>query len=576
MPKSVSYTINAKDKTKQALNSAKGGLNDFKGSLGAMKGVLGAAFSVIAIKKAADTIGQLTDTYGVQQGAELKLAAAAKNNPVINGEAVKRLKAHAAALQGTSIYGDEQMIEMEAWLTAQGRTEEQIKSIMSASVDLASSGIMPLDAAMKNLSKTYAGSAGRLAESVPALKELTKEQLASGEAVKMVAEQYKGMGAAVAGGVAGTKQQLANLKGDIQESLGEIFTGITGDANKKLLPVFNKINEWLQGNKNKIINVFRNIPQVAQATFALIKNVLSQVLSVEFFVKYGGILWRAFLEIGKTSIGVMFEFLKAIGSVFWEPLKYGFQFIIADFKVLFANLINFFVDKINYFFGLYNKLADSKAGKFLGAESAELLERRDTGAIAYPENKIKENIAASFGNAFDKLKESGGEIADTIKESFVESAELGGELFSDEFDVFTSDLQEIVNTPLQVETPDPVGIVAAAGGTGASTAGSAAAPGADGGLLKALSGLAGGAGGVTSMLVDMGGQIAGVNALMNWQSTILSGFLDVIAAPLNEILSPIVGILIILGKTLGAFILPLSQNLWAHAKNGCRSFSFFL
>jgi hypothetical protein len=167
MPKSVSYTINAKDKTKQALNSAKGGLNDFKGSLGAMKGVLGAAFSVIAIKKAADTIGQLTDTYGVQQGAELKLAAAAKNNPVINGEAVKRLKAHAAALQGTSIYGDEQMIEMEAWLTAQGRTEEQIKSIMSASVDLASSGIMPLDAAMKNLSKTYAGSAGRLAESVP-------------------------------------------------------------------------------------------------------------------------------------------------------------------------------------------------------------------------------------------------------------------------------------------------------------------------------------------------------------------------------------------------------------------------
>ena len=51
---------------------------------------------------------------------------------------------------------------------------------------------MTLESAVKNLAKTFGGLTGELGESIPKLKELTTEQLKSGEAVKFVLENYKG------------------------------------------------------------------------------------------------------------------------------------------------------------------------------------------------------------------------------------------------------------------------------------------------------------------------------------------------------------------------------------------------
>ena len=68
---------------------------------------------------------------------------------------------------------------------AMGLTEKQIEDVLKASTDLAASGVMPLDQAVKSLSFSYSGNVEELKRLNPELTKLTKEQLAQGEAVRM-------------------------------------------------------------------------------------------------------------------------------------------------------------------------------------------------------------------------------------------------------------------------------------------------------------------------------------------------------------------------------------------------------
>lgn len=182
------------------------GLSTLKDTAGLLKGIY----------------DDLTESYRVQAQAETQLEAAAKNNPYLLSESVTKLKNYASEIQSISTYGDEQLIPFMAQLASAGRTEAEIMEIMSASVDLAASGSMSLDSAVKNLNKTYSGLSGELGETNPQIKALTAEQLKSGQAVKIIASQYKGMASEVAKAT-GTSQQLKNAMGDLKEELGAPF-----------------------------------------------------------------------------------------------------------------------------------------------------------------------------------------------------------------------------------------------------------------------------------------------------------------------------------------------------------------
>lgn len=126
-----------------------------------------------------------------------------------------------------------------AQLAAAGRTQEEIQNVMSAALDLSASGTMSLESAVKNLNKTYAGMSGELGESIPAIKNLTKEQLKSGEAVALIAEQYKGMAETTALAT-GSSEQLANAWGDLKEEIGASF-------EKNMAPMRRFFTELISG-----------------------------------------------------------------------------------------------------------------------------------------------------------------------------------------------------------------------------------------------------------------------------------------------------------------------------------------
>ena len=207
-------------------------------------------FVTSGIKNAVSAISECSDAYEKQANAETLLRTAVKNNPYLNEQSVLQLKEYASHLQSISTVGDEELLPFMAQLAAAGRTQTEIQDIMNAALDVSASGAMSFESAVKNLNKTFSGLSGELGESVPQIKQLTKEQLKNGEAVKILAEQYSGMAKSTAGSTGGWKQ-FKNTLGDLQEMIGEKFSQNKNAAGQVLNSFFSKVIEKLQAAKKE-------------------------------------------------------------------------------------------------------------------------------------------------------------------------------------------------------------------------------------------------------------------------------------------------------------------------------------
>lgn len=252
----VTIKLNADSKqAEQGINKVTSKLNSFKKTLegfgksgGPMQGManltlavggIGKAFSVVtqAVGKTVAALNECGEAWKVQQNAERSLEVAARNNPFLNGQSVKGLKEFASQLQSVSNFGDEELLPMMSQLAAAGRTQSEIMDIMSAAVDVAASGTMSLESAVKGLNQTYSGAAGSMGKTLPALKNLTTEQLKNGEAVKMVAQAYKGQAEATADAA----KQMKNAWGDVKEVIGAGWTDLLAPAQKALAGFFSSM-----------------------------------------------------------------------------------------------------------------------------------------------------------------------------------------------------------------------------------------------------------------------------------------------------------------------------------------------
>lgn len=199
-----------------------------------------------------------------QVQAETRLLTALKGREDIQ----HRLMAQAAELQSRSTFGDEEVIAQQAYLASLGMTERQINDVIEASAQLSTATGMTLESAVKNLAKTYGGLTGELGESIPALKNLTAEQLKSGEAVRFILENYKGYAEAAAQSGAGSMRQLKNQLGDLAEKLGMI-----------LMPTLQKIVGWI----SNLATWFQNLSPTTQkiiVVFASLAAAIGPVLTV--------------------------------------------------------------------------------------------------------------------------------------------------------------------------------------------------------------------------------------------------------------------------------------------------------
>ena len=235
-----------------------------------------------------------------QVQAETRLLTALKGREDIQ----RRLMAQAAELQSRSTFGDEEVIAQQAYLASLGMTERQINDVIEASAQLSTATGMTLESAVKNLAKTYGGLTGELGESIPALKNLTAEQLKSGEAVKYILENYQGYAEAAAQSGAGSMRQLKNQLGDLAEQLGII-----------LMPALQKIVGWI----SNMVTWFQNLSPTTQKVIVVIASLAAAIGPV---LTVGGKL-LAMLPLIKAAftamtgpIGLVISALVALGAAF--------------------------------------------------------------------------------------------------------------------------------------------------------------------------------------------------------------------------------------------------------------------
>ena len=204
------------------------------GSNSSLKGIAGLGSAVTgvvsafglagkAIGKVSAAIKEMGTLYEAQKNAEIQLQRAIKNNPYADNSAYRSLSNFASELQSVTTYGDEELLPLMAQLNFSGRTQAETMDIMSAAVDVAASGVMSLDSAVKYLNSSYNGLAGELGERIPQVKSLTAEEMRQGKAVEIVAKMYAGTAKEAANATGGSKQ-LANALGDLKEEIGATFT----------------------------------------------------------------------------------------------------------------------------------------------------------------------------------------------------------------------------------------------------------------------------------------------------------------------------------------------------------------
>ena len=252
MEKGVNVRIGSKF-DKKGVDDARRGLGSLDDtakatatSLAAGAAIATAGFVAIAanIRKAIAVIHELTAAYSLQESAEKRLEVAARNNPLINGEAVKRLKDYAAELERTTVYGDEVILAQQQFLVSLGFTEDQIIAVTDAAVNFAASGRVSLESAFTNISKTLSGLTGELGELVPALRDLTEEELKAGEGIEVVRRQFAGLATEMReetteGSIAGFNNAWSTMR----ENMGGFAEGIIRPIRNELTSLITKMNE---------------------------------------------------------------------------------------------------------------------------------------------------------------------------------------------------------------------------------------------------------------------------------------------------------------------------------------------
>ncbi len=251
--KNVSIKIGADSKEAEAgLNAVTAKLNTFakqaqktqKPFIELLKAgnTVGRSFGYVksAISAVAQTFSDLAESYNTQAKAETQLENAAKNNPYLNDYSVSKLKSFASELQSISTYGDEELLPLMAELASAGRTQAEITEIMSAAVDVAASGTMSLDSAVKGLNSSYSGSIGTLGRTLPQVKNLTAEELKNGKAVEVVAKAFKGQAESTTKAAGGWKQ-FKNAYGDFKEVMGKGASELRNKVGSVLTNVFSSV-----------------------------------------------------------------------------------------------------------------------------------------------------------------------------------------------------------------------------------------------------------------------------------------------------------------------------------------------
>jgi len=237
------------------------------------KGFAIAAGAAIAAGGAALAIGmrKAIEASSRQQDAVNRLNQSLISSGRFSKEASQGMQDFAKSIQQTTTTGDEAALEMLALANTFARTNDEAERMVEAALELKAAMGIELESGIRNLGKTFSGLQGELGEALPALRNLTQEELKAGAATDLIRKKFEGFAASQRNTFSGAMESTNNSFGDFMESVGNLVTTspiIVGLVNKvgdamtrltKKFDTFGKDNNFIKNMLTGLITFAQGV-----------------------------------------------------------------------------------------------------------------------------------------------------------------------------------------------------------------------------------------------------------------------------------------------------------------------------
>lgn len=346
MASGISYPIQGKYNPKGEKDAIKGISNLTKSAK-----AFNLAVSGFVVAKVFQGINKVvsgsTEIFENQNKAIVNFNKAVSNNAKLSMSSLDSLNATMKQLSRNNFFDGDSLNNAAALAATMGLNEEQIKNVLAASTDLAAATGQDLNSAVKTLSQSYSGNVGQLQKLNPEIKKLTKEQLANGEAVRMIAEQYNGFAETMSNTFSGRSQQFKNSFSDLQASVGSIIEAAKFGIEGKLFEPLNKITAWISDNKNTIINFLYGLPDIIKTLGLTAWEMIKKTFTSDGMKNLFSFFGKSLLISIKASLKTSFELFKGLFSDILVLLDFVFGNTWRNLEDLCGKLGNKVIEVLN-------------------------------------------------------------------------------------------------------------------------------------------------------------------------------------------------------------------------------------
>lgn len=301
-------------------------LKTLEGSFKVLKTVAVAAVGVFAGKQLINALDSVIEAAIAQEKAVKRLNTALKSTGEFSDDASKSMIEFAEAIQRVTEFDDDLIVEQLALAKSFGISNDQAKALVSTATDLAAATGVSLDTAVEQLGKTFSGTTGLLSKQIPALKDLSEQQLKSGAAIDIVRQKFAGFAEETTKTFGGAISQTKNVFGDLLEEIGKIIT-----QNPDVIAAI----QLIKGGLLQFIDVVKDNQKAISELLSLAFNGLKVAITGAFDAanKFAHVFDGVDLEkiaVSIASIGAAFLTISTAGPA----IAAGFAGLASVFQVL--------------------------------------------------------------------------------------------------------------------------------------------------------------------------------------------------------------------------------------------------
>jgi len=338
--------VSAENRTKQGLDDAKKDLANFEQDTGGIGKKILENFTVTfgditnLVKGAFSTVGEFVNAYAEAERALTSLKTALDISPKADLSDLEKLTKFASDLQALTGLSDDTTVALQAMLISTGRTADETMRIIKLAADYSAATGKSFQSSVEQINKTFGGSARQLGQLFPELKELSEEELKSGDALEILEQYFGGFSEKLANTAATSIAKFNETWGDMKEALGEAIMPAVQPILENLVKFLNDpVIPTIQGFAPIVKEIFTAVEEIIIGLKPVVEPVLQWFADVWGKTIAPNI--QALWEIVKSVFGLIAAIIKGDWSTAWNEAKKIVENVVGIIKNSLTPLTDF-------------------------------------------------------------------------------------------------------------------------------------------------------------------------------------------------------------------------------------------